>query len=535
MAIARPGPLALFVALLIVGAPLNGRAQAQTAPLTPGTTAALVFPQGEEDRNRLASAVVDANPQVRAVAARVAALLIRTDLGSVLTDRLTKEDDVLAAAEQTRALLLLQRDAGLTAARVAALRFGGDVLLVLAEWLARTSPVRFSAGFGELTKDIPEDAAATVGRIAAMAVQQAPAHLDAVTQAVLDAGVTESWRSYIDAVAESGMDYSPVLNRGLTASNATLRSLTWWFTLSSTASEAFKPAVIAALGQDASQDTAWAGVARHLLARRLGGAAPVDQSAVFRQHVVDARRDQRALAAMKELTREERLSLRTLLGETFPTEPPVPRAPEPVRPRVVTARNFTSMVPGFIQSVSAATGCKARSNNDILTGARMLYRLDGRPQEIAVDTNQVSSACAEVVRILGNLALAARDEPVVPQRAVWLLLPIDASIVACIDEPHSARPERISTKGLVAPKKTRNVNPVYPAGAQRDAVQGTVLLEATISPSGCVKNAAVIRGVDLRLDLESLRTVAQWRFTPTRIEGEPVPVIMTVTVNYKLE
>ena len=36
------------------------------------------------------------------------------------------------------------------------------------------------------------------------------------------------------------------------------------------------------------------------------------------------------------------------------------------------------------------------------------------------------------------------------------------------------------------------------------------------------------------LDLQALRAVTQWRYTPTLLNGVPVPVIMTVTVHFKL-
>jgi protein TonB len=50
---------------------------------------------------------------------------------------------------------------------------------------------------------------------------------------------------------------------------------------------------------------------------------------------------------------------------------------------------------------------------------------------------------------------------------------------------------------------------------------------------GSVVGAEVLRSV-LFLDQAALDAVRQWRFTPTRLNGEPVAVIMTVTVNFRL-
>jgi protein TonB len=84
------------------------------------------------------------------------------------------------------------------------------------------------------------------------------------------------------------------------------------------------------------------------------------------------------------------------------------------------------------------------------------------------------------------------------------------------------------------PTKTREVKPIYPAIAQSARVQGVVIIEATIGPDGKVKDAKVLRSIPL-LDQAALDAVKQWEFTPTLLNGVPVPVIMTVTVNFTLQ
>ena len=84
------------------------------------------------------------------------------------------------------------------------------------------------------------------------------------------------------------------------------------------------------------------------------------------------------------------------------------------------------------------------------------------------------------------------------------------------------------------PTKTRDVKPIYPPIAQSARVQGVVIIEATIGPDGRVKEAKVLRSIPL-LDQAALDAVKQWQFTPTLLNGVPVPVIMTVTVNFTLQ
>jgi periplasmic protein TonB len=70
---------------------------------------------------------------------------------------------------------------------------------------------------------------------------------------------------------------------------------------------------------------------------------------------------------------------------------------------------------------------------------------------------------------------------------------------------------------------------------QRARVSGIVVVEARITTTGCVAAAKVLRSVELPLDVAALRAVSGWRFTPTLLGGVPVPVIMTVTVNFTLQ
>jgi protein TonB len=84
-----------------------------------------------------------------------------------------------------------------------------------------------------------------------------------------------------------------------------------------------------------------------------------------------------------------------------------------------------------------------------------------------------------------------------------------------------------------APQKVREVNPAYPPMAQAARVQGIVIVEATIGEDGHVINARILRSVPL-LDQAAVEAVRQWQYTPTLLNGVPVPVIMTVTVNFSL-
>jgi protein TonB len=83
------------------------------------------------------------------------------------------------------------------------------------------------------------------------------------------------------------------------------------------------------------------------------------------------------------------------------------------------------------------------------------------------------------------------------------------------------------------PAKIHHVAPLYPMIAREARVEGVVVIEATIGTDGRVRQARVLRSKPL-LDEAALTAVRQWVFTPTTLNGAPVPVIMTVTVHFRL-
>ena len=83
------------------------------------------------------------------------------------------------------------------------------------------------------------------------------------------------------------------------------------------------------------------------------------------------------------------------------------------------------------------------------------------------------------------------------------------------------------------PVKIRNVPPEYPDLARHGRVEGVVILECTLSPQGRVADVRVLRGIPL-LDKAAIEAVRQWVYTPTLLNDIPVPVVMTVTVDFRI-
>ena len=104
-------------------------------------------------------------------------------------------------------------------------------------------------------------------------------------------------------------------------------------------------------------------------------------------------------------------------------------------------------------------------------------------------------------------------------------------------ETTSGKPSRVSIGGTVqAAKIITKVQPVYPDSARSAGISGTVVLHAVIGMDGKplslrVKNSQI----DPDLARSAVEAVSQWRYTPTLLNGEPIEVDTTITVNYSLE
>jgi len=65
------------------------------------------------------------------------------------------------------------------------------------------------------------------------------------------------------------------------------------------------------------------------------------------------------------------------------------------------------------------------------------------------------------------------------------------------------------------------------------SARGIVVVDITVDGSGRVANAQVVRSIP-ELDQAALDAVRGWVFEPTRLNGEPVSLVLTVTVNFTL-
>jgi len=101
--------------------------------------------------------------------------------------------------------------------------------------------------------------------------------------------------------------------------------------------------------------------------------------------------------------------------------------------------------------------------------------------------------------------------------------------------PKMAAPTRVRvSQGVTAGMKVHDVTPQYPQMAKIARVQGPVVLAAVIGKDGAIQNLRVVSTASPLLNQSALDAVKQWRYRPYILNGEPVEVDTTITVNFTL-
>jgi len=86
--------------------------------------------------------------------------------------------------------------------------------------------------------------------------------------------------------------------------------------------------------------------------------------------------------------------------------------------------------------------------------------------------------------------------------------------------------EGVSAGMLLAP-----IRLVYPSIAKAAGVQGSVVIEATISKAGTIESLHVVSGPEM-LRGAAIEAIQSARYRPYRLNGEPTEVQTTITLNF---
>lgn len=100
--------------------------------------------------------------------------------------------------------------------------------------------------------------------------------------------------------------------------------------------------------------------------------------------------------------------------------------------------------------------------------------------------------------------------------------------------PSTASAKRVRVSGATAQAQlVSQTPPFYPQMAKMAKVQGPVVLQVVVSKEGRVENLRVLSGHPMLVQ-SALDAVKTWRYKPYLLNGEPVEIETTVTVDFKL-
>jgi periplasmic protein TonB len=105
-------------------------------------------------------------------------------------------------------------------------------------------------------------------------------------------------------------------------------------------------------------------------------------------------------------------------------------------------------------------------------------------------------------------------------------------VVTVAHPPTPKHPVTVSS-GVAAGQLLSAIRPIYPAIAKSARIQGTVVIEATISRAGTIENLQVTDGPPM-LRQAAIDAVAAARYRPFLLNGEPVEVQTSVHVIFSL-
>jgi periplasmic protein TonB len=89
---------------------------------------------------------------------------------------------------------------------------------------------------------------------------------------------------------------------------------------------------------------------------------------------------------------------------------------------------------------------------------------------------------------------------------------------------------------VTMPIEIRKGSPRYTSDAMRAHAQGAILVRCIVQTTGVCTNARVVRAFEpnFGLDREAIEAASQWRFRPGARRGQPVPVLVTLEIDFAI-
>lgn len=147
------------------------------------------------------------------------------------------------------------------------------------------------------------------------------------------------------------------------------------------------------------------------------------------------------------------------------------------------------------------------------------------PQEAPPEADPVPEAPASDAADTGEISDAYGDVPAAPPVIEPPPPPPPPKKKAPVNLPEDAEPPV---------PHDRNTPPQMPEEARQRGIEGTVILKLVISDTGAVERIEMLRGDEL-LARAAIQAVRTWRYSPARLDGEPIATFKIVKLTFRLK
>jgi hypothetical protein len=498
----------------------------QPVTFSPGAIVLLASDKGPAAAETLRRALKSEDPLVRRAAARVASVSHPEVFDAVLA-ALRAEQDPAVRIELVKDAIALGDVRGLALVEPEARKDDARPMREVVEWFARVEPDQFAARL-PVWAALPEHVRSGLAEMVVVAARRHPAAQDRILRAWLALAPAGEWHSVLRNMfraADGNAARDALLRDALASDRPSVREDTTWFIarLLSLKGAVGTAPIDAALSQPPDSG-AWTAFGRELIARIARKKKAEDFAEAVKREGLQHREDLYAAWMSKRLTNAERDAVGQL-GGNFP--------PSGEDHHSATMRTPERLAAQLLESTMSAARCEPIEGQIVL--ARIGFAPDGRPMRVDFNDAGLTSGCRAALEATARISTADREDVAVDPQA--LAVPLSRAFASCAALVDGAPVEPAATleqplPDRQPPRLIKEVKPDYNQAGMRKRLEGIMVIEGVLTETGCVRSGRVVQSLQ-DLDIQGLKAILDWQFTPARVHEKPVPIIINIELTFK--
>lgn len=486
-------------------------------------------------------ALTSPDPLVRTTAARVAGVRDEKAVVADLRKAVEGESDATAAREELRSIALLGAPEDVDFAIAAAAKWPASVDNDVAQAIARRGGNEAVDIYVTKLKHARTLARSDFFR---EALWGRPAAMSVAASLLLGSHDVQGWNAYLKVMRDSNVPVTPtVLAISFDAPSEPVRVASVWYAAEAYANDpAAVPQpihdVVAASHEDVSNREAFG----RELVRRIAGfeKRENDQWIAWLESDEADKLFGHVSPAVEALLTDREYAIRQKRCGTQPVSCDMPekRPATRVIPAIAVPPPALHL-PGELPAGIADEIARCKGGWFGVVAATV--DTAGRVQQVDL-RNMSQTGCLKQIETMLRLSYATNTSVTSPLTMPDVVLSHASRDSLCLDEDRpsneAALPLSRSGGEVVPPVKIHSVDPYFPDSVRSDMKAGAsslVILEAVITKHGCVRSIRPLKQSPYsQLNGEAIYAMSQWKFSPGMINGKPVDVIYSLTINFKV-